>query len=131
MRSCADWRGATSDASVRTTVRRQLEHLGYTILEATNGRDALRLCAEAPERVALLLTDVVMPEMGAAELVAHLRDRVPALPVLLMSGYGEADVRAPGLQTAGLVRIQKPIEPDTLALRVREALDARRSASAS
>jgi DNA-binding NtrC family response regulator len=67
-----------------------------------------------------------MPEMGAAALIARLRERAPRLPVLLMSGYSETAVEAPEFDAPGIAKIGKPIDQDALARRVREALDAAR-----
>jgi PAS domain S-box-containing protein len=112
------------DATVRATVRRILERAGYAVLEAEHGLDALAICAAEPDRIALVLTDVVMPEMGAAALIARLRARRPGLPVLLMSGYSETALGVPQLDTPGIALIEKPFEPDALARRVRAVLDA-------
>jgi two-component system, cell cycle sensor histidine kinase and response regulator CckA len=117
------------DDTVRTTVRRMLERVGYRVLEARHGIEALETCAAHPERgaISLVLTDVVMPEMGAKALIARLRERHPGLPVLLMSGYSDAASEAPELAGLGIVQVQKPVEPEHLARCVREVLDAARA----
>ena len=66
---------------------------GYTVLEARHGGEALRLCAAAPGADRLLLTDVVMPEMGGRELAERLARAAPGLKVLFMSGYTETGDR--------------------------------------
>ena len=119
---------------MRSTVRRALERLGYHVLEARHGIEALELCAAhppgTPGAISLVLTDVVMPEMGARALLARLRVRHPGLPVLLMSGYSDAAVEAPEFAGPAISLIRKPCDPEALARCVRELLDAARARSA-
>ena len=76
------------DAAVRDTVMHELVVLGYTVIEASNGPEALRVAEERPRRrIDLLLTDVVMPEMDGCTLAARLRESQPGLKVLFSSGY--------------------------------------------
>jgi PAS domain S-box-containing protein len=111
------------EAAVRSSVRRLLEWHGYTVLEARNGADALGIYEAHQGRIDLVLTDVVMPEMGGLELVERLRARRPDLRVLFMSGYPE---RAFSLETMvpGTGYLEKPFTVDTLMRRLREVLDA-------
>ncbi|MGZ8414295.1 MAG: hybrid sensor histidine kinase/response regulator [Gemmatirosa sp.] len=84
---------AEDEPMVRRAVRRVLERQGCTVLEATDGGDALRVHDACGGAVDLLLTDVTMPGMGGAELASQLRTGRPDLPVILMSGYAEdADI---------------------------------------
>ncbi|MGD0259484.1 MAG: response regulator [Verrucomicrobiota bacterium] len=76
------------DAAVRDTVMHELVVLGYTVLEAGDGLEALRVAAAQPaRRIDLLLTDVVMPEMDGCALAARLRENQPGLKVVFSSGY--------------------------------------------
>ena len=120
------------ETSVRATVRRMLERVGYHVLEARHGLEALALCDAPPggRPISLVLTDVVMPEMGARALLARLRERHPGLPVLLMSGYSDAAVEAPEFAGPDITLIRKPCEPEALARCVREVLDGARARSA-
>ena len=109
---------------VRSMASQVLREQGYTVLESTNGVEALRVAEErASEELHLLLTDVVMPLMGGRDLAELLRTQHPETRVLFTSGYtGEAVLR-PDPLLSGTDFIQKPFTPATLALKVREALD--------
>jgi PAS domain S-box-containing protein len=111
------------EASVRTAVRRMLERAGYTVLEARHGADALEILDAHAERIALVLTDVVMPEMGASVLLERLRARCPGKRTLLMSGYSAEAVARQGAPVDGVALLAKPFTADVLLRRVREVLD--------
>jgi two-component system cell cycle sensor histidine kinase/response regulator CckA len=109
--------------AVREVVRRVLERLGYRVLEASSGPRALELARRWDGRIALLLTDVIMPEMNGAQLAATLVAERPDIRVLYASGYA-ADVLGPmGMASGDLDLIRKPFTPAELAARVRMALD--------
>ncbi len=110
------------EPDVRHVARRALESRGYRVLCAPNGRAALELARRSPP-FSMLLTDVVMPEMGGPELAAQLEAERPGLPVLFMSGYASDAFRDAG--EAGRALLQKPFTPDELARAVRQALDLR------
>jgi two-component system cell cycle sensor histidine kinase/response regulator CckA len=79
------------DEAVRDAVMHELVVLGYTVLEASDGPEALRVAAAQPaRRIDLLLTDVVMPEMDGCALAARLRENQPELKVVFSSGYARA-----------------------------------------
>ena len=120
------------EPAVRATIRRLLARFGYAVLEAEHGVAALARLREQGVvadggSIALVLSDVVMPEMGAELLLEHLRREFPRVPVVLMSGYNETAVR--GTPTggthpfAGVVLLEKPIPPETLARKLRQQLD--------
>src|SRR5690606_24879451 len=71
--------------AVRTSTRRMLEALGHTVEEAENGKDVLLRYEHRIEDFDLLVSDVVMPEMGGSELAQYLSERSPRLKILLMS----------------------------------------------
>jgi two-component system, cell cycle sensor histidine kinase and response regulator CckA len=112
------------EAAVRSSVRRLLEWHGYTVLEARNGAEALRVYEAHAEDIDLVLTDVVMPEMGGHELIERLRQRHPELRVLFMSGYAERALTSDGSIPAGTGYLEKPFTVETLMRRLREVLDA-------
>jgi two-component system cell cycle sensor histidine kinase/response regulator CckA len=112
------------EAAVRASVRRLLEWHGYTVLEARNGADALRVYEAHEEGIDLVLTDVVMPEMGGHELVERLRALRPGLRVLFMSGYAERAFASNGAIPPGMGFVEKPFTVETLMRRLREVLDA-------
>jgi two-component system, cell cycle sensor histidine kinase and response regulator CckA len=113
------------EATVRESVRRLLEWHGYRVLEAGNGSEALRIYEENPAAIDLVLTDLVMPEMGGHELVELLRVHNPALRVVFMSGYSEKNIANNGSMPPGTGFVEKPFTVETLMRRVREVLDAK------
>jgi PAS domain S-box-containing protein len=108
---------------VRRMAARTLSSRGYRVLEAADGVQAL---AREPEwgPIHLLVTDVVMPGMGGRELAAALLARRPGLRLLYISGYTDDEVTRRGLLDAGAPFLEKPFEPEGLARRVREVLEA-------
>ncbi|MCI0457416.1 MAG: response regulator [Gemmataceae bacterium] len=111
------------EAGVRALARHALQASGYTVLEASNGVEALRLADQYGAPIRLLVTDVVMPGMGGRELHAQLTALYPGLKVLFMSGYTDDAVFRHGVLEAGLPFLQKPFTVDALARKVRETLD--------
>jgi CheY-like chemotaxis protein len=110
--------------AVRTIARLALEMHGYTVLEADGGADAVRLAGTHPGPIDLLVSDVVMPEMGGRQLLETLRGTRPALRVLFMSGYTDDAVLLHGVVESRDSFIQKPFTPLALARKVRAVIDA-------
>jgi PAS domain S-box-containing protein len=116
---------AEDDEALRALARRVLVRQGYTVLEARNGREALELCANYEGRIDLVLSDVVMPELGGRGLVESLAASRPGTRVLFMSGYTDDDVFRRALIDKRTEFLQKPFTPQTLSQRVRDVLNAR------
>jgi YesN/AraC family two-component response regulator len=93
------------------------------VIEARHGADALRIVEAADRAVDLVITDVVMPEMGGRELVERLRTRHPGIKVLFMSGYSERAVASDGVMPPGTGFVEKPFTIEQLTRRTRELLD--------
>jgi PAS domain S-box-containing protein len=108
---------------VRHLASRGLREQGYVVVEAMNGSEALQYIKQRPGSVDLVISDVVMPEMGGRELGQHLAQLEPGLPILYMSGYTGEDVVQRGLLDAGAPFQQKPFTPRNLASKVRSMLD--------
>ncbi len=100
-----------------------LSGLGYTVMEAKEGLDALELCRKYHGRIHLLLTDVIMPKMGGPELVEKIKEMHPAIKVLYMSGYTDNTIAHHGILDEGVHLIHKPFTESGLAEEVRRALD--------
>jgi two-component system, cell cycle sensor histidine kinase and response regulator CckA len=105
--SGAGWRGrgtvlvVEDEEGVREVVGRMLERLGFHVITAVDGHDALRVLGEHDGEVTAVLLDLSMPRMGGPETVRLLRQRSPELPVVLMSGYTEEDVASKILDGLG------------------------------
>jgi PAS domain S-box-containing protein len=109
---------------VRALASRSLRERGYRVIEARHGVDALQQLEQHSAGVDLVISDVVMPEMGGRELARRLATLRPSLLVLFISGYTGEDVIQRGLMEPGAPFQQKPFTPDGLARKVREMLDA-------
>jgi PAS domain S-box-containing protein len=121
---------AEDEPAVRTLVCGTLEQLGYTVLQAGDGHDALRIL-EQHDPVHLLLTDVIMPVMGGRELAKRVSSFRPATRILYMSGYTDDTLAFYGLPQAGSAYIQKPFTPVALAEKLRQVLSASASGPAA
>ncbi|NWJ95001.1 MAG: PAS domain S-box protein [Chloroflexi bacterium] len=110
------------ETEVRGLMHRVLGIYGYTVLEATHGYEALRLCEEYPNPIDLVITDLIMPQMGGQEMVEKLVELKPDLRVLYMSGYTDRVLGQQGLLGERKAFMQKPFTPLALAQKVREVL---------
>jgi len=108
---------------VRLVTREILRRYGYHVLEARNAGEALLTCERHPRRIQLMLTDVVMPQMGGRELAERVADLRPDMLVMFMSGYTESGVIQHAILESDVVYLQKPIVPSTLVRKVREVLE--------
>ena len=112
------------DPSVRDLALRLLRQQGYTVLEAANGVEALHVAQEhGGEKIHLLLTDVVMPQMGGKELADQLKIFRPDVKVLYTSGHTDDAIVHHGVLEPGTHFLQKPFSLKTLSHKVREVLD--------
>jgi CheY-like chemotaxis protein len=111
------------DQSVRMLARDALEMDGYTLLEASDGQEALRVCEGHQGPIHLMVTDVVMPGMSGRQLAERLASLRPEMKVLYISGYADNAIVRHGVLEPGLAFLQKPFTPGALARKVREVLD--------
>jgi two-component system cell cycle sensor histidine kinase/response regulator CckA len=112
------------EAPVRAVVRLMLERLGYRVLEAENGAEALGIVETSMGRIDLILTDLVMPDVHGGDLGECLRTSDPPRRVLYMSGYTGDEITRRGIAQNEMPLLKKPFTPDELALAVREVLDS-------
>jgi two-component system NtrC family sensor kinase len=112
------------DADVRAYVVETLQRLGYHVLEAAGGDDALALIGRQDGKIDLLLTDVVMPGMNGRKLAEEATRRMASLRVLFMTGYSRNAIVHQGRLDPGVELIQKPLAGAQLAAMVRKVLDA-------
>jgi CheY-like chemotaxis protein len=127
----ADLRGTETillvedDELVRRATRSVLHRHGYTVLDAQNGGEALLICEQAKDPIALLLSDMVMPRMTGAQLATRLKQLKPGLKVLSMSGYAPSSSGSRSVVGLGDELLQKPVVPQVLLRAVRAVLDAK------
>jgi two-component system, cell cycle sensor histidine kinase and response regulator CckA len=113
------------DEQVRALARLVLGSHGYTLIEARDGAEALRLCAQHPGTIHLMVTDIIMPNLSGRQLAEKLQALHPSLRVLFLSGYTDDAVVHHGVLEHGAAFLQKPFVPEALARKVREMLDVR------
>jgi two-component system cell cycle sensor histidine kinase/response regulator CckA len=115
---------AEDEPAVRSMMATVLEQQGYTVLQAANGGEALKV-AEGHHKsgIDLLLTDVVMPQMGGVELAGRFCTEYPKTKVIFTSGYSDQPIMTLNNSDARVDFIQKPFMPAVLANKVREVLD--------
>jgi CheY-like chemotaxis protein len=111
------------EVSVRRLARLLLQQMGYQVIEAQNGEQALQRVQAKQGKIDLVLTDVVMPELSGRELIDLLRNRYPQIKVLFMSGYTDDEVFRNGVSMDTVAFLQKPFTAESLARKVREVLD--------
>ncbi len=111
------------EPAVREMIVRILSAEGYVVLEAQNGQDALTVFQGNSKPIALVLTDVAMPEMGGQELGLRLAKLAPTLRVIYMSGFTDEEVVRRGLLQRDVPIVQKPLLPESLTRRIRAILD--------
>jgi CheY-like chemotaxis protein len=111
------------EEAVRKITKITLQSLGYTVLEAANGREALHLCEQHPDPIHLMITDVVMPEIGGRQVAEILATCRPQTKVLFISGYTDDAVVRHGIQQSEAAFLQKPFKAASLAKKVRAVLD--------
>jgi PAS domain S-box-containing protein len=110
------------EESVRTMIRTHLQLQGYTVIEARNGMEALLTLKQKDAHLDLLVTDVVMPEMGGVELARRLTGQRPDLRVLYISGYSDIAIHQEMLGPS-VAMLEKPITLESLVGKVRDLLD--------
>jgi signal transduction histidine kinase/ActR/RegA family two-component response regulator len=120
---------AEDDAQTREVTRRILAKRGYTVLEAKDGDDALRLAEVYPDAIQVVVSDMMMPGLRGAELAGRLREIRPNTAFLLMSGYGGLDMMHRGGEEHGsLAFLEKPFTSESLLAAVRKAIEGNGSA---
>jgi CheY-like chemotaxis protein len=114
---------AEDEEAVRNLLRSILDGLGYKVLESRDGLEALDISLHYQGPIDLLLTDLVMPQLGGRELIRQLEQSRPETKVLYISGYSGTSNDQNSMLGAPYHMLEKPFGPDVLARKVREVLD--------
>jgi CheY-like chemotaxis protein len=115
---------AEDEAGVRALLANQLSVLGYRVISASNGEEALSMARSFPGSIQLLVSDLVMPKLGGRELTSELRKVYPELRVILISGYAGHHPDGPETSLPGDCLLGKPFSMRELAQTVRRVLDS-------
>ena len=110
------------EKTVRIVAQTMLETLNYQVLIATNGKEALARYRDHHNEISLVLTDIVMPEMGGLELYRHLKKKNPNLPILVMSGYPVGNDEEETLSYDSNEYLEKPLNLNQLGHKIKETL---------
>ena len=111
------------EISILKYAQKVLEELGYAVLIAKNPNQALQMAQENSTKIDLLITDVIMPEMNGRELASRMHKTFPGLKTLFMSGYTANVIAHQGVLDKDVNFIQKPFSKESMAVKIREALD--------
>ncbi|MCX6985412.1 MAG: response regulator, partial [Lentisphaerae bacterium] len=112
---------AEDEDSMRNMIQNFLQSIGYTVLPACNGKDALEIAEKHKDPIHILLTDVVMPEMNGFDLAKHVKNSFPEMKLLFMSGYAKpTDTHK--MMKIGDNLIEKPVSIYALAVKLRKIL---------
>jgi PAS domain S-box-containing protein len=113
------------EESLRTLTVRMLDQLGYTVLPAADGKHGIEIAKSRSERIDLLLTDIVMPNMSGTQLAAAITAVHPEIAVVFISGYADDTLPQQNFFDPDLEFLSKPFTLESLARTLREALSAR------
>jgi two-component system, cell cycle sensor histidine kinase and response regulator CckA len=117
---------AEDQPDLRWMICQFLQDVGYSVLEAKDGRDAISLASQYKGAIDILLTDIVMPHVRGPEVAAQLSAARPNMKVIFMSGYTEGALDMPaGDQPPETALLQKPFDLNLLAVKIRQTLEAR------
>jgi two-component system cell cycle sensor histidine kinase/response regulator CckA len=115
---------AEDDRTVRTAAEHALREMGYAVVSAGSGDEAIAIAERGEKPLDLVVTDVVMPGAGGREVAARVQALYPKARVLFMSGYATDDTAGRGISIEEVSFLQKPFTPEILLTKVRAVLDA-------
>lgn len=113
---------ADDEQSVRALLSDALTVMGFTVMEAINGREALARFTEHQDEIRAVILDLTMPLMGGEEVFCHIQQMRPGLPCVLMSGYSEQEVKAIGQNNPCVTFLQKPFKLTELSRVLKKTL---------
>jgi two-component system NtrC family sensor kinase len=114
---------AEDDPDVRKLIREALAKNGYTVKEAVDGEEAVRVFMENRDKIGILVLDMIMPQMKGTEAYDKIVKIRPGIKVIFMSGYTEETIYRKGVLEKGLSFVSKPVSPHDILTKIREVLD--------
>lgn len=115
------------DSEIRTLLALVFQIENFTVLQAVDGEEALRLFREHQEKLVLMITDLGLPKLGGVELIREVRSLKPSVKIIGSSGYGRANIREEVLQAGGDEFLPKPYITTDLIQTVKQLLSAGQS----
>lgn len=109
---------------LRKVIIELLTQIGYNVLSAANGKEAVEVAQTYPGTIHLLITDVIMPEIAGPELAKELCATRSDMKVIYISGYADGSLAPEGVLNPGTVLVSKPFSVRTLSAKMREVLDS-------
>ncbi len=115
------------EPDIRKVVRLTLQKAGYDVLEAENGEKAIEIINTGENRVMLdvVICDIRMPKINGVEAIAYFRNAYPRVPVIVLTGFPDADMAASFLRDGVVDYLVKPVEGDKLRAAVARAMEYR------
>jgi two-component system cell cycle sensor histidine kinase/response regulator CckA len=111
---------AEDESPLRVLAAESLKRLGYTVLQAGNGLEALAVADQHSDKIDVVVTDVVMPRMGGPQLIEKVRQKREGFAVIFMSGYTDAAALENARIGSGAILLSKPFSNELLARRISE-----------
>jgi CheY-like chemotaxis protein len=113
------------ESMILTLLTKSLEELGYTVLIANNGEDALDYCRDESLPIDLILSDVIMPGMNGAEFIVQAKAIRPDAAYAMMSGYARDVIERSGIEEGSVPLIKKPFEIPDFVRFIRAVIERR------
>jgi CheY-like chemotaxis protein len=117
---------AEDNNEARTGTKYMLEELGYKVIEAVDGEDAINRFKMGKDEIHLVVLDVIMPKKNGKEVYADIKKIKPEIPAIFTSGYTADIIRRQGRLAEGIEFIAKPVAPQVLSRKIREILDRKK-----
>ena len=113
------------EPAILNTLSSILEEEGYQVTIAKTGREALAVIQKEPPNLVLL--DIWLPELDGLEVLIHIREQFPTVPVILMSGHGSAETAVKAIKLGAYDYLEKPLDLEKVPILIRNALDKRKA----
>jgi two-component system chemotaxis response regulator CheY len=135
MDSCSNTHGKIliieDEMGIREILKLQLELGGYQVIEARNGAEGIELMKKRSnlKQIGLIITDIRMPKVNGVEAIDYFRAKAPAIPILVVTGYPDADLAIKLLKKGVKDYLVKPVTKDTLLIKVSTVLSWKQNLS--